>query len=73
MKQDGKSKQVHGEPINGTRQGHALDGSQYVDVVEEQQYAEKRPTLDAREPHDAEAKQPQGSQLRGPQNVPTGN
>lgn len=55
MKQDGKSLQEHGTPQEaphvGTRPGHALDGSQYHDVIEEQRYAEQRPTRDAREPH----------------------
>lgn len=80
MKQDGKSKQMHGgAPVHGTGHGQPLDGRQYVDVVEEQLYAEQRPTLDAREPHDAEEKQRtqqrsgQQSQLRSPQNTPTGN
>lgn len=58
MKQDGRSKQVHGAPTEpphvGTAKGKPLDGSQYVDVVEEQEYADKRPTPDAREPHDAD-------------------
>lgn len=58
MRQDGKSKQVHGgspeAPHVGTKRGQPQDGRQYVDVVEEQQYAEKRPTPDAREPHVAD-------------------
>jgi len=60
MKQDGRNRQVHGGPLEaphvGTAKGRPLDGSQYVDVVEEQAYAEKRPTRDAREPHEAERK-----------------
>lgn len=60
MKQDGRSRQVHGGPRDaphvGTAGGKPLDGSQFVDVVEEQIYAETRPTPDAREPREADLK-----------------
>lgn len=58
MKQDAKNRQVHGGPVDQPHQGtltnRPLDGSQYVDVVEEQVYSELRPTRDAREPHIAD-------------------
>ena len=58
MKQDAKNRQVHGGPVEkphqGTLNNRPLDGSQYVDVVEEQVYSELRPTRDAREPHVAD-------------------
>jgi hypothetical protein len=81
MKQDGKSRQQHGAPVEephvGTRPGKPLDGSQYVDVIEEQLYSERRPTLDAREPHEQhqphKEEQSQRSQVASPQNTPTGN
>ncbi len=58
MKQDRRSRQKRAaaprQPYMGTLGGQPLDGSQYVDVVEEQVYAESRPSPDAREPHDAQ-------------------
>lgn len=30
--------------------GHPLDGSQYMDVVEEQEYADRRPTAEEQRP-----------------------
>lgn len=72
MKQDGKSTQQHGATPAPPHVGKPLDGTQYVDVVEEQRYADQRPTADAREPHPARPKGDQ-SQLTGPENIPTGN
>lgn len=76
MKQDGKNLQGHGTPLEqphaGTRPGQPLDGSQYIDVIEEQRYSEQPPTRDAREPHLARqpaepgaARQPSGRDSRG--------
>lgn len=75
MKQDGKSRQQHGTPVEaphlGTRNSRPLDGSQYRDVIEEQRHAERRPTPDAREAREAEPKP--DTQITSPQNTPTGN
>jgi hypothetical protein len=72
MKQDPKSRQIHGGQPAAGHEGRPLDGSQYVDVIEEQRYAELRPTLDAREPHTApDGHRPEpGSQSIGSQNAP---
>lgn len=38
------------QPETGAFAGKPLDGSQYVDVVEEQEYADRRPTAEEQRP-----------------------
>jgi hypothetical protein len=37
-------------PARSPYAGKPLDGSQYLDVIEEQEYAERRPTADEQKP-----------------------
>jgi len=36
--------------VDGTRVANPIDGSQYIDVVEEQAYADQRPTAEEQKP-----------------------
>lgn len=36
--------------VDGTLKTHPIDGSQYVDVIEEQEYADRRPTAEEQKP-----------------------
>jgi len=38
------------QPVKGPFAGRPLDGSQYIDVIEEQEYADRRPTPDEQKP-----------------------
>lgn len=39
-----------GSAVQGAFAGKPLDGSQYIDVVEEQEYADRRPTPEEQKP-----------------------
>ncbi len=41
---------VHSPYIGNPYAGRPLDGSQYLDVIEEQEYAERRPTQEEQRP-----------------------
>lgn len=68
MKQDRRSRQIHGAPPApahvGSENAEPLDGRQYVDVIEEQRYADSRPTLDTREPRALHVVPPAGGKER---------
>ena len=36
--------------VDGTLKTHPIDGSQYLDVIEEQEYADRRPTAEEQKP-----------------------
>ncbi len=49
--------------VDGTLRTHAIDGSQYLDVVEEQEYADRRPSSEEQKPrfsylHNKEPEEP---------------
>lgn len=68
MKQDPRSRQIHGSPAPpphvGTQRGEPQDGRHHIDVVEEQRYADSRPTPDAREPHVGDRPVPQDTERK---------
>ncbi len=52
---------VHSPFIGNPYAGKPLDGSQYVDVVEEQEYADRRPTPEEQKPRFAFEPEPKSS------------
>ncbi|KIF82112.1 hypothetical protein TSA66_17010 [Noviherbaspirillum autotrophicum] len=49
--------------VDGTLRTHPIDGSQYLDVVEEQEYADRRPSAEEQKPrfsylHNEEPEEP---------------
>ncbi|MGE5650247.1 MAG: hypothetical protein ACM34A_08605 [Bacillota bacterium] len=36
--------------VDGTLMTHPIDGSQYLDVIEEQEYADRRPSVEEQKP-----------------------